>query len=86
MAETPGKRAGRCRRQTPPLLRGLIFAPNGYAMTPAHTRKKGRLYRYYVTTSVQKLGLETCSVRRLPAGEIEAAVIDQVRGLPRRQR
>jgi site-specific DNA recombinase len=83
IAEAPRKRAGHCRGQTPALLRGLIFAPNGYAMTPAHTRKKGRLYRYYVTTSVQKLGPETCSVRRLPAGEIEAAVIDQVRALLR---
>ncbi|PBC00890.1 recombinase family protein [Mesorhizobium sp. WSM3860] len=79
IAEDPRKRAGHCRRQTPALLRGLIFAPNGYAMTPAHTRKKGRLYRYYVTTSVQKLGPETCTVRRLPAAEIEGAVIDQVR-------
>jgi hypothetical protein len=52
-------------------------------MTPAHTRKKGRLYRYYVTTSVQKLGPETCPVRRVPAGEIEAAVIDQLRALIR---
>ena len=60
IAETPSKRAGACRGQTPALLRGLIFAPNGYAMTPAHTRKKGKLYRYYVTTSVQKLGPETC--------------------------
>ena len=83
IAEDPRKRAGHCRGQTPALLRGLIFAPNGYAMTPAHTRKKGRLYRYYVTTSVQKLGPETCSVKRLPAGEIEAAVIDQVRVLLR---
>ena len=83
IAETPRKRAGHCRGQTPALLRGLIFAPNGYAMTPAHTRKKGRLYRYYVTTSVQKLGPETCPVRRLPAGEIEAAVIDQVRAMLR---
>ncbi|WP_457152808.1 recombinase family protein [Mesorhizobium sp. P5_C1] len=83
IAEDPRKRAGHCRRQTPALLRGLIFAPNGYAMTPAHTRKKGRLYRYYVTTSVQKLGPETCTVRRLPAGKIEAAVIDQVRVLLR---
>ncbi|WP_192177980.1 recombinase family protein [Mesorhizobium amorphae] len=83
IAEPLRKRAGHCRRQTPALLRGLIYAPNGYAMTPAHTRKKGRLYRYYVTTSVQKLGPETCSVRRLPAGEIEDAVIDQVRALLR---
>lgn len=83
IAEDPRKRAGHCRRQTPALLRGLIFAPNGYAMTPAHTRKKGRLYRYYVTTSVQKLGPETCLVRRLPAAEIETAVIDQVRKMLR---
>lgn len=83
VAESPSKRAGQSRRQTPALLKGLIFAPNGYAMTPAHTRKKGRLYRYYVTTSVQKLGPETCPIRRLPAGEIEAAVIDQVRALLR---
>src|SRR5690606_22291522 len=79
----PSKRAGQCRRQTPALLKGLIFAPNGHAMTPAHTRKKGKLYRYYVTTSVQKLGPETCTVKRLPAGEIEAAVIDQLRGILR---
>jgi site-specific DNA recombinase len=83
IAETPAKRAGACRGQTPALLRGLIFAPNGYAMTPAHTRKRGKLYRYYATTSVQKLGPETCSVRRLPAGEIEAAVVDQVRAMLR---
>ena len=43
-------RAGGRRR---PCCKGLLFAPNGYAMTPSHTRKKGRLYRYYVTTSVQ---------------------------------
>ncbi|WP_287219951.1 hypothetical protein [Mesorhizobium sp.] len=35
------------------------------------------------TTSVQKLGPETCPVRRVPAGEIEAAVIDQLRALLR---
>ena len=83
IAESPSKRAGQSRRQTPALLKGLIFAPNGYAMTPTHTRKKGRLYRYYVTTSVQKLGPETCPVKRLPAGEIEAAVIDQLRAMLR---
>ncbi|MBE7183858.1 MAG: recombinase family protein [Methylobacterium mesophilicum] len=82
VGESPSKRAGNTRRQTPALLRGIIFAPSGRAMTPVHTRKKGgRLYRYYVTTSVQKLGPETCPVQRVPAGEIEAAVIDQLRGM-----
>jgi site-specific DNA recombinase len=77
-------RAGNTRRNTPALLKGLIFAPNGHAMTPVHTRRPGgKLYRYYVTTSVQKLGPETCPVQRVPAGEIEAAVVDQLRAMLR---
>src|SRR3569832_2402673 len=48
-------------------------------MTPSHTPKQGRLYRYYVTMSVLKLGPDTCPIRRVPAAEIEGAVIDQLR-------
>ena len=83
LKESPRKRAGQSRRQTPALLKGLIFAPNGSAMTPTHTRRRGKLYRYYVTTSVMKLGPDTCTVRRVPAAEIESAVIGQVRHLMR---
>jgi DNA invertase Pin-like site-specific DNA recombinase len=83
LAESPRKRAGQSCRQTPALLKGLIFAPNGMAMTPSHTRNHGRLYRYYVTTSVLKLGPDTCLIKRVPAAEIEAAVIDQLRVLLR---
>ena len=43
------KRAALTRAQTPALLKGLIFGPTGRAMTPTHTRKRGRLYRYYVS-------------------------------------
>jgi site-specific DNA recombinase len=81
--ESPRTRAAQSRRQVPALLKGLIFAPNGGAMSPTHTRKAGKLYRYYVTQSVLKLGPETCPVRRLPAGEIETAVIDQLRSMLR---
>jgi site-specific DNA recombinase len=52
-------------------------------MTPTHTRKGGRLYRYYVATSVLKHDAPACSVRRVPAAEIEGAVITQVRLLLR---
>jgi DNA invertase Pin-like site-specific DNA recombinase len=83
LAESSRKRAGQSRRQTPALLKGLIFAPSGMAMTPTHTRNHGRLYRYYVTTSVLKLGPDTCPIKRVPAAEIEAAVIDQLRVLLR---
>ncbi|MFO1097104.1 MAG: recombinase family protein [Xanthobacteraceae bacterium] len=83
IGESPRKRAMRTRAQTPALLKGLIFGPTGVAMTPAHTRKGGKLYRYYVSTDVLKRDADSCTVRRVPAGEIENAVIDQLRGLLR---
>jgi DNA invertase Pin-like site-specific DNA recombinase len=77
------QRAARTRAQTPALLKGLIFGPTGCAMTPTHTRKGGRLYRYYIATDLLKHDAPACTVRRVPAAEIERAVVDQVRGLLR---
>jgi hypothetical protein len=65
------------------LLKGLIFGPTGRAMTPAHTRRGDKLYRYYVSTDVLKRDGNACPVRRVPAAEIESAVVEQVRGLLR---
>lgn len=79
----PRRRAAATRAQTPALLKGLIFGPTGCAMTPTHTRKAGRLYRYYVATTVLKHDAPECTLRSVPAAEIEGAVIDQVRGLLR---
>ena len=83
MGESPRMRANQTRLSGPSLLRGLIFSPNGDAMSPSHTRKGDRLYRYYVTQSVLKRGPGTCPVGRVPAAEIETAVIDQLRGFLR---
>jgi len=83
LRESPRKRAANARAQTPALLKGLIFGPTGRAMTPAHTRKGGKLYRYYVSTDVLKRDADACSVRRIPAAEVESAVVDQLRGLLR---
>ena len=63
LRESPRKRAAHTRAQTPALLKGLIFGPTGRAMTPAHTRKGGKLYRYYVSTDVLKRDAEACPVR-----------------------
>ena len=81
--DSPRKRAMRTRAQTPALLKGLIFGPTGAAMTPAHTRKGGRLYRYYVSQWVLKRGPGACPIGHVPAAEIESAVVDQLRGLLR---
>jgi site-specific DNA recombinase len=81
--EHSSTRRGRTRADTPALLRGLIFGPTGRAMCPTHTRKGNKLYRYYVSQSVVKLGANACPVKRVPAAEIEAAVINQLRDLLR---
>ncbi len=77
--ENPRKRAGATRSKTPSLLKGIIFDPTGAAMSPTHTRKRGRLYRYYVSQTVLKQGAGECPAARVPAAEIEKIVIDQVR-------
>ena len=81
MKKSPRKRAARTRAETPALLKGLLFGPDGAAFSPTHTRKGGRLYRYYVSQTVLKHGAGSCPIGRVPAGEIEAAVIDQLRAV-----
>ena len=81
LAENARTRSARTRAQTPALLKGLIFGPTGAAMSPTHTRKGNRLYRYYVSQELLKRGPDGCPVGRVPAAEIEAAVIDQLRGV-----
>jgi len=77
--ESPRKRAAATRAQTPALLKGIIFGPTGVAMSPTHTRKNGRLYRYYISQTALKQGSGDCPITRVPAAEIEKIVIDQVR-------
>jgi len=81
LQESPRKRAARTRADTPALLRGLLFGPDGAAFSPTHTRKGGKLYRYYVSQTVLKHGAGSCPVGRVPAGEIESAVMDQLRAV-----
>src|SRR6266446_6447071 len=79
--DSPRTRAAGARAQTPAILKGLLFGPDGAAMSPTHTRKSGRLYRYYISQSVMKRGTNACSVRQIPAAEIERIVIEQIRSL-----
>ncbi len=79
--DSPRTRAAGARAQTPAILKGLLFGPDGAAMSPTHTRKSGRLYRYYISQSVVKRGTNACSVRQIPAAEIERIVIEQIRSL-----
>ncbi|MFT5114095.1 MAG: site-specific DNA recombinase [Parasphingorhabdus sp.] len=73
------ERAANLRRQTPAPLKGLLFGPDGKAMTPTHTRRRGKVYRYYITHTAQKHGHEQCPVKMVRAGEIEGIVFDQLK-------
>ena len=81
MKDSPRKRAATARAQTRAILKGLLFGPGGSAMSPTHTRKSGKLYRYYISQSVMKRGTDACPIRQVPAAEIERIVIEQIRSL-----
>ncbi|WP_083463624.1 recombinase family protein [Prosthecomicrobium hirschii] len=85
MATQRRTRAAETRRATPAPLKGLLFGPNGAAMTPTHTKKGDRFYRYYVSTDVLKERGRPSSAAptRLPAAQVEALVVDQLRALVR---
>ena len=81
LTESPRKRAANTRAATPALLKGLLYGPDGAAFSPTHTRKGGRLYRYYISQTVLKHGAGSCPISRVPAGQIETAVIDKLRAV-----
>ena len=74
-------RAQNTRARTPALLKGLLFTADGYALTPTHTRRHGKLYRYYVSTRDAKMGYGTSAIRSLPADTLETTVVRQLRSL-----
>ncbi len=82
---SPRVRVNRTRNTTAPLLRGLIFDSDGRAMSPSHSRGRGgKMYRYYVSQAVLAgHATERPEIPRIPAGEIEGAVVGQLRALLR---
>ncbi|MFC5555981.1 zinc ribbon domain-containing protein, partial [Methylobacterium iners] len=61
--------------QSEHLLAGRIRDDRGGAMTPTHTRKGTRRYRYYVSQAVLQ-GREAGAIRRVAAPDIEAHVVE----------
>jgi len=78
---SPREQTKRTLGRTPALLKGLVFGPSGAAMTPAHTRKRGKLYRYYVSTDVLRSGARASPIKRIAAAQLETIVIEQIKVL-----
>ncbi len=72
------RREGRSARESS-LLAGLIFDADGGRLTPSHTVKQGKRYRYYVSRSlIADPGLSPVEARRIPAVELEQFVLNQL--------
>ncbi len=66
--------------EEPSLLAGMILDGEGQRMTPTHAVKRGRRYRYYVSTSlISGVRSDHCKGWRVPAGDVEGLVFDRLR-------
>ena len=81
LKESPRVRANRSRANTPALLKGLLWGSNGAAFSPSHTRKNGKLYRYYVSQTLLRQGAGACTMGRISAAEVEGTVVEQLRSV-----
>ena len=80
----PGSVQPRGGRPSP--LRGKIFDEAGVALTPSHTVKSGRRYRYYVSNEASSSRASGSGARqkqrwRLPAREVERVVGEAIEAL-----
>jgi DNA invertase Pin-like site-specific DNA recombinase len=65
----------RTEAKEPSLLAGLLFDAEGHPLSPSHTRKKNRRYRYYVNQAViQFKQVPDSAVTRVPAKILETLV------------
>lgn len=66
------------------LLKGIVFGNDGCALSPFHSTKKGgRCYRYYIPQRDVKEYAGASGLPRMPAAELESAVLEQLRALLR---
>src|SRR4051812_16317586 len=68
------------RASSPALLMDKVFDDRGNRMTPAHARKAGRRYRYYVSCALsQGRSEEVGSIARVAADTIEPLIVAALR-------
>lgn len=76
LARSRNSERRRATCQSPSLLVGLLFDPDGRRMQPSHANKSGRRYRYYVTAA--DAVTPDIPATRLPAHDIEGVVRDRL--------
>ena len=82
LAENRPYGGARAKNRYGHLLRGLLHCKACVcAMSPSVTRKRGRVYRYYTCNHATKHGWRTCPHPSLNASQIEAAVVERIKGI-----
>lgn len=75
-------RSQHVRAKSPALLKGIIrCGACDSAMSPVSTGTARKNYRYYTCGKASKTGYSNCPVRSVPAGDIEGAVLQQLRAI-----
>ncbi len=67
------------RQQSGALLAGLLYDDRGNRMSPSFSTKRGARYPFYISTALHGRKSQAGSVPRVPAAEIEAAVMIALR-------
>lgn len=81
LAKSPQVRSAKTQgnARTDSLLRGLLFDPLNNPMYATYAMKSGKKYRYCVSKSEMKNGAAAKTHARLPAMEIESALVAQIK-------
>jgi len=80
LLKSTAARGNTARSKTPAMLRGLLRCGCcGTSMGITFSKKGERRYRYYLCYRANKTGYHACPVRSVPAGDIEQAVLLQLR-------
>ena len=84
LAHNKRKNEFKTTAKDPSLLASRLFDDKNHPMSPTHTRKKNRRYRYYVSQALLLYReLEAGSVSRIPAQTVENQVVGHIKALLR---
>jgi site-specific DNA recombinase len=78
LAENAASRVSQTNAKAPSLLAGLVHDETGDLLCPTHANKKGTRYRYYISKRLMHPSGSESGGWRLPAKELEAAVLQAV--------
>jgi len=79
LAKNRQTRVSRTNTKSRSPLAGKLFDTEGDLLTPSHTNKKGRRYRYYISRKLIEQSGSRQDGWRIPATEIERAVVQAVK-------